>query len=318
LPSSSTRARPYDARDTLLLDDSYTKTSCQPFNHLPVPDFGQALATSSAKGYRAALSLAYDGLERMQPEIRAELGPASVVDRSLLGIVGILERARGETNVAAWIRSGGLVPDLSDPAGWWTEESQATTTTTIGGPAAAEVEAGAVANGPSTTTSRTTTAATAKRIKKSKLRKTLGVDALEALVSPSRPSSMDAPSEEEEPPPAYQPTLAELDPTAQPPVPWYASPLHAAFWTDRGIVALRSLGIPLDFGMAVDFLPPTRAEIEAGRAERAERDLRRQEERRQQQQQQQQDEELEGRGQRQEAVAAAEQAKEAAALAPSS
>lgn len=203
-----------------------------------MPDFGQSIATQSAKAFRAALAFSRDG-DGLAAELAAELATCAV-DRSLLGIIGILERARAETNVAGWIRAGGLVPDLADPDGWWTaDDASADSDNAAPAPAGKKV----------------------KRSKKAKLRKTMTAGGLHALVFP------DAPTE----PAPYQPTAAELSPTATPPVPWYTSPAHADFWTRRGVDALLEMGIALDFAMAVDFLPPTRDEIDAARAKREEK-----------------------------------------------
>lgn len=271
---SPPQPRPYDALNTLLLDDSYTKTSCQPFNHLPVPDFGQSIATDSAKAYRAALALALEGGDEagLEPELRADLG-RFVIDQSLLGIIGILERARGEANVAAWIRAGGLVPDLDDQAGWWLNEAEANVVIDDGRSSAESQAVSGDVDLP-------------KRpvVKKSKLRKTLAIDDLKELIFQRVPTAgpvttlADIQSPRPPPPPPYQPTPAELSPTAQPPVPWYASPMHARFWTARGVAVLEQLGIPLEFGMAVDFLPPTQAELEALRQKRERREQQRKQE----------------------------------------
>lgn len=222
---------PYSALNTLLLDDSYTKTSCQPFNHLPIPDFGQSLAFDSARAYRAALAFKKHG-DNMSAELAEELG-AHLIDRSLLGVIGILERASAETNVASWIREGGLVPDLSDANGWWNETS----------PDSIPFPGGSKPSG--------------KKMKKSKLRSMLSSTDLSSLIFPPNPDPADS-----------QPTQAQLLPTANPPIPWYSSPAHLSFWTQQGVDALLEMGIELDFSMTIDFLPPTKEEVEVNRAKR--------------------------------------------------
>lgn len=222
---------PYSALNTLLLDDSYTKTSCQPFNHLPIPDFGQSLAFDSARAYRAALAFKKDG-DNMSAELSEELG-TYVVDRSLLGVIGILERARAESNVTSWIRKGGLVPNLSDANGWWNDTS----------PDSTPPSGGSKPSG--------------KKMKKSKLRNMLSSTELSSLIFPPTPDTAD-----------LQPTQAQLLPTANPPIPWYASPAHLSFWIQQGVDALLEMGIELDFSMTIDFLPPTKEEVEVNRAKR--------------------------------------------------
>lgn len=84
----------YGQHNTLLLDDSPEKARLQPFNHILLPEFDASRA-KAVQDWRAA--------RRANPG--AALGR---IDNVLLQLVGVLEHARWERNVSAWIRTGGL------------------------------------------------------------------------------------------------------------------------------------------------------------------------------------------------------------------
>lgn len=75
---------PHSVESTLLLDDSILKAHMQPYNHLILKEYDKDL--------------------RYNP----------VEDQTLLAIIGILSDAIHESNVASWIRFGGLRPS-SEP-----------------------------------------------------------------------------------------------------------------------------------------------------------------------------------------------------------
>ncbi|KAE8209571.1 hypothetical protein CF327_g6463 [Tilletia walkeri] len=117
---------PWSAKNTLLLDDSPLKAALQPYNHLCVPEFDDQGAKRAklvreelAKRYNEAqgvemweqdLVVAGDGeMERVWRETDSggEVWDAKV-DDVLLQLVGVLEEAKGQSNVAGWIRSGAV------------------------------------------------------------------------------------------------------------------------------------------------------------------------------------------------------------------
>lgn len=110
LESSSTL---HSALTTLLLDDSPHKAMLQPYNHVCIPEYDStrrkldldslaAMAESQSQGY---------GEESEVPSVTL-LGAAQVdtepFDATLLAVVGILDEIKHQSNVAGWIRAGGL------------------------------------------------------------------------------------------------------------------------------------------------------------------------------------------------------------------
>ncbi|BGP43682.1 hypothetical protein JCM10449v2_007727 [Rhodotorula kratochvilovae] len=87
------------ARRTLLLDDEASKVAQQPYSHLPIAPFlvhPSHFPSAPPSPSRASHALSLD----------PALPPAQ--DSALLVAIAQLERARRETNVAAWVRAGGL------------------------------------------------------------------------------------------------------------------------------------------------------------------------------------------------------------------
>lgn len=91
--------RGFGPHNTLLIDDSPDKARLQPYNHLCVPEFG-ARQANVAERERNRLRAAHKG----QQEVKL----SEELDTVLLQTIGVLEHARHQTNIAAWIRSGGL------------------------------------------------------------------------------------------------------------------------------------------------------------------------------------------------------------------
>ncbi|KAI0034821.1 hypothetical protein K488DRAFT_44651 [Vararia minispora EC-137] len=85
----------HSALTTLLLDDSTLKAALQPWNHLCIPDYTRELRNRDL----AELNRAAEGAT----------GPAEAqMDPTLLAVVGVLHTLRIQTNVAGWVRAGGL------------------------------------------------------------------------------------------------------------------------------------------------------------------------------------------------------------------
>ncbi|KAF8582997.1 hypothetical protein K439DRAFT_1634767 [Ramaria rubella] len=97
----------HTAETTLLVDDSALKAHLQPYNHLCVPEYtknlrNRDLATKKALSQNEAL-----------------LDPEQIhdgFDPTLIAIMGILDELKGQTNVAGWIRGGGLWAGETPPS----------------------------------------------------------------------------------------------------------------------------------------------------------------------------------------------------------
>lgn len=146
--SSPTQRQQHSARTTLLLDDSPAKAALQPWNHICLQEYTPALrasdlaifthervlvaaqksdtsdeATPSTSETPAAITTETDADAASQSQHQkkkkekkkkklaaaAEAGNApGVFDNTLLAIIGVLDALKHESNVAGWIRAGGL------------------------------------------------------------------------------------------------------------------------------------------------------------------------------------------------------------------
>lgn len=98
-PSPGREPHLFDEKRVILLDDSPLKAVNQPWNQLVIPEFDRDEHQGSRDAINHPLFKHDDPLESM--------------DRILLAVIGILEELSTVNNVPAWVRSGGLVPDLS-------------------------------------------------------------------------------------------------------------------------------------------------------------------------------------------------------------
>ena len=138
----------HSALTTVLLDDSPLKARLQPWNHICIPEYtrtmrlrdldtnrsekekqlslgkGEAdvvedeLASSTSTGKKRKLKRKYRGSSEESeslPEQSSEpAAPADGYDQTLLAVIGVLEAVKDESNVAGWIRAGGLLGKPSD------------------------------------------------------------------------------------------------------------------------------------------------------------------------------------------------------------
>ncbi|KIJ52375.1 hypothetical protein M422DRAFT_25994 [Sphaerobolus stellatus SS14] len=96
LPSHDASAT-HTAETTLLLDDSTAKAQLQPYNHLCIPEY--------TKNQRN-LDLKYLEIEKGDaiPHERSPKG----YDPTLIAVMGVLDEIKRQSNVAGWMRAGGL------------------------------------------------------------------------------------------------------------------------------------------------------------------------------------------------------------------
>lgn len=84
---------PHSALSTLLLDDSSLKAVVQPYNHVVVPEYDKTKRNNDLAVWKSESAKHPDD---------------GKYDQTLLAVIGILQRSRNESNIASWIRSGGL------------------------------------------------------------------------------------------------------------------------------------------------------------------------------------------------------------------
>jgi hypothetical protein len=98
----------HSAASTLLLDDSPAKARLQPHNHVCLREYDARLrAADLARLTWERTSSDERPLSKTEKK-RQERPPATPYDATLLAIVGVLDALKVQSNVAGWIRSGGL------------------------------------------------------------------------------------------------------------------------------------------------------------------------------------------------------------------
>ncbi|KAJ7649988.1 hypothetical protein FB45DRAFT_730783 [Roridomyces roridus] len=134
---------------TLLVDDSPLKARLQPWNHLCVAEYDATSrirdldaqvpdSSTSASGAKSQKRKREPSEEEEEEEEEAAATSGEPYDQTLLAVVGVFSHIRSVANVAAWMRSRGLVAIMdgkesesteseqsddalpSDPAQWFT------------------------------------------------------------------------------------------------------------------------------------------------------------------------------------------------------
>ncbi|KAI0086807.1 hypothetical protein BDY19DRAFT_894235 [Irpex rosettiformis] len=135
---SPRRPRPHpdtvhSAFTTLLLDDSPRKAELQPYNHVCIPEYSGEMRANDLEVLRTEKILAdsnqdvtdtspeFDDFsaeapaKSEDPTLQQALLEAQsehenkAYDETLLAVIGVLDEIKSQRNVAAWIRSGGLL-----------------------------------------------------------------------------------------------------------------------------------------------------------------------------------------------------------------
>ncbi|KAJ8502413.1 hypothetical protein ONZ45_g11786 [Pleurotus djamor] len=199
----------HSAKSTLLLDDSPLKARLQPYNHICIKEYTYEMreADLEASSFDAEESgfevdgYGYEGY-----------------DTSLLAVVGVLDAVKLQSNVASWVRSGGLLGGKELPPQAQEEdadEASAPVTEASAPPVAHHLE-------PAPTPSSEIAPVVAD-IQRPIVN---GEDhVMSADAQPARPI-----------PQADAPLLVELE-------PWAEDEGNLRYWVDRGVVALKELGI---------------------------------------------------------------------------
>lgn len=94
----------FSALDTILLDDSALKAHMQPYNHLILPEY-------DAETRRADLAVISDNnipIEGTKSVLSIDDKERPCIDRTLLGVIGVLDELALQDSVCGWIRADGL------------------------------------------------------------------------------------------------------------------------------------------------------------------------------------------------------------------
>ncbi|KAI5981509.1 hypothetical protein EDC04DRAFT_2916490 [Pisolithus marmoratus] len=219
--SSSIR---HSALTTLLLDDSPHKAMLQPYNHVCIPEYDSSRRKLDLDSLQLGLTTEsrsqieyrrHGALENEQVAGQAHTEP---VDATLLAVVGILDEIKRQTNVAGWIRAGGL----------WGRGNISHATTS---PSAASSR---LSNQEQPTES-------AKRRKKKKRRLELAGREQATVVDGDDTTGNDAYTTSE---------LVTPDKELVPSSLWFQDPPTVAYWVARGRRALHELGIAVEHGVS--------------------------------------------------------------------
>ncbi|ESK90303.1 phosphoprotein phosphatase [Moniliophthora roreri MCA 2997] len=117
----------HNAATTVLLDDSPKKARLQPWNHVCIREYGTGMRKAdldvweglrpkekekkAKKAKKAKKTMKALEVEAVDTPVTELVPPSSkgTYDETLLAVIGVLEALRHQSNVAAWIRSGGLL-----------------------------------------------------------------------------------------------------------------------------------------------------------------------------------------------------------------
>ncbi|KDN52160.1 hypothetical protein K437DRAFT_254540 [Tilletiaria anomala UBC 951] len=106
---------PWNAKNTVLLDDTPDKARLQPFNHLLLSEFGEddvktlkKLKASASVTPALQWALKPVVAETADAEAQEALSIIEAHDSLLLQMIGVLQHACAQVNVAYWIKHGGL------------------------------------------------------------------------------------------------------------------------------------------------------------------------------------------------------------------
>jgi hypothetical protein len=126
----------HSAETTLLLDDSALKAHLQPYNHFCVPEYTQNLRNrdlSVKETIERREELAEEAHVEAQVQLESpSLNPESILftkkkhkrkkckagagfDPTLIAVMGVLDEVKDQTNVAGWVRAGGLWAGRAPP-----------------------------------------------------------------------------------------------------------------------------------------------------------------------------------------------------------
>ncbi|TFK66028.1 hypothetical protein BDN72DRAFT_900159 [Pluteus cervinus] len=258
----------HSATSTLLLDDSPRKAYLQPWNHLCIHEYVEHMRkadldlamreaaepppshqpqNSESSGSTDQI---YDGQatgevkkKRKRAKKKKEKVTAPPTDHqydpTLLAIVGILDTIRCESNVAGWLRSGGL----------WAGAGKGENETVV---MVEDANVGVVAPDHEETTVEDQPHAEEARIhtEESSPKRRRVVD-ISMADSPQVAEADDVPTTDPSP---FENQEATDNAVLEKPHLWFQDPDNVHYWVDRGLKALKELEIEVQHGVEVDGL----------------------------------------------------------------
>ncbi|KIK78453.1 hypothetical protein PAXRUDRAFT_325246 [Paxillus rubicundulus Ve08.2h10] len=255
-PAESESQIIHSALTTLLLDDSPHKALLQPYNHICIPEYDSArrqadllsiVAMRQPKESKQSKKRklhneveAVDCIDLASPHLDAvsdspssarpaspDLAAKEPFDVTLLAVIGIIDAVKFQSNVAGWVRGGGL---------WVAQEKSAEVGT------AEDVEELSVGSTSPTTSSDDRPVRKRKRTKSQKMAAQGGPGISDkADTTTIVQTGNDASTTSD---PAVTPTQAHLEATM-----WFNGPSTLAHWVARGRKALNELGIDVSHGV---------------------------------------------------------------------
>ncbi|KII90450.1 hypothetical protein PLICRDRAFT_52190 [Plicaturopsis crispa FD-325 SS-3] len=231
----------HSALTTLLLDDTPLKAFLQPYNHICIKEYDTALRKndlwvheegvwieeedSKEKTRRSLYEVHVKeasnkkrkrGKKIIPPQLsplRKLLDPHKQFDPTLLAVIGILDTIKLQSNVAGWIRDGGLWGPGGAPS------SRSTSPVDEDDPGHAPVEPEATVN--------------------------TGNDQGEPASPVAEPLSSSSPKSKNVVEKSISP-----EPTPAPNLMWFENEATVAYWVEQGEKALKELNIPVIHGIA--------------------------------------------------------------------
>lgn len=118
----------HSAHTTLLLDDSPLKARLQPWNHVCLQEYDAEAREKDARAFKALLREQDGDTGKIHPKDVIQSPSLSGIpprhdsttprlDATLLAVIGVLEGVKYESNVAGWIRAGGLWGETDEEKG---------------------------------------------------------------------------------------------------------------------------------------------------------------------------------------------------------
>lgn len=268
LPTKCETVQAHSAMTTLLLDDSPRKAELQPYNHVCIPEYGGATRARDLVVLR--LEKDREREEKLEDQVdaspvdspmgeegsskkrkrkekkrlkhAANHGPEQIYDETLIAVIGVLDEVKLQSNIAAWIRLGGLWGSPTKPSETPSRHLRDHSSPEGLNESGIPEEDGYVSGGSDLSVDGTR--ASVRKIRKkaspndsSENKPPAGNDAVTSAVIPvvakSSATDVELIGAKESPPAAM----------------WFEDPVVMQYWVARGKKALERLGVALEHGI---------------------------------------------------------------------